>query len=85
MKITCISDREKLSNVTRNINHFQVDLFRGFLNENLSAGSTRYPTLFATRFEGQNPLVRFPRLQGTEWISQDFISKHSIQAVRALF
>lgn len=39
-KITCISNREKLSDLPRNINHFQADLLKGFLNENLSAGST---------------------------------------------
>jgi hypothetical protein len=35
------------SDLPRNINHFQADLLKGFLNENLSTGSTSYPKLSA--------------------------------------
>jgi len=31
----CISSHEKPSDLPRNINHFQADLLKGFLNENL--------------------------------------------------
>jgi hypothetical protein len=39
-KITCISNREKLADLPGNINHFQANLLKGFLDENLSASST---------------------------------------------
>jgi hypothetical protein len=45
--IKCISNREMPSDLPRNINHFQADLLKGFLNENLSTGSTSYPKLSA--------------------------------------
>jgi len=41
-EITCILNREKLKKLSalpRNINHFQADLIKGFLNEYLSTGS----------------------------------------------
>ena len=43
--ITCISNAEKLFDSPRNINHFQADQLKGFLNKNLSLGAPRYPTL----------------------------------------
>jgi hypothetical protein len=46
------------SDLPRNINHFQADLLKGFLNENLSTGSTSYPKLSAMELGGgQNRLV----------------------------